>query len=307
MMSSRNLLNLVLLVVVAALVAVVIIKPGKQVTPVVKLTDLSQSAITRIEIRRNDSDPKVVLARQDGNWQMLEPYKMPANAFKAQAITELAEAVAKASYPITPGEDLKPFGLDKPQLTVVLNGKVRLQFGTTEPLNFQRYIREGNTLYLIFDSFFYNLSVPPTEFVDHALLPPGSTISQLELPNLSLTPAGDGWQATPPVKDLSNDQVNELFERWSMAQASEVQTYKPGKVSEQARVYLKGQAQPLVFDVLHEDQAIAFGRADLGLQYKFTPDTGKPLLELPPKINATLPKAPAHSVTPAPPAATPGK
>ena len=49
-MSSRNLLNLILLVVIAVLVAVVVYKPGKQVPPVVKLTSLSKAAIHKIEI-----------------------------------------------------------------------------------------------------------------------------------------------------------------------------------------------------------------------------------------------------------------
>jgi hypothetical protein len=300
-MSSRNLLNLILLVVIAALVAVLVFKPGKKIEPIIKLTNLSKTAITKIEISHIGA-PKIVLEKKDDKWHMLAPYAMPANDFKAEAITELAQAKSTAQYPIKPGENLKPYGLDIPRLTVVFNDKDKLEFGGTEPLKFQRYIRIGDTLHLIFDRYYYNLSAAAPEFVEHALLPGHPTITKLVLPKLSLTQQGDAWQAEPPVKDLSNDQVNELLDNWTGAHATQMLEYKPGKVSEQAQVYLKGQAKPLVFDVLQEKDAISLGRADLGLQYKFTADVGKSLLELPPKIEAEPNKNEKQK-----PAATPTK
>ena len=149
-MSSRNLLNLVLLIVIAALVAVVVYEPGKKVTPVVKLTPLSKSDVNKIEISRIGA-PKVVLEKKGSKWQVLQPYAMPANDFKVEAISELAEAESKAHYPIKQGEDLKPYGLDIPRITIIFNDKYKLEFGKTDPLKYQRYIRDDNTLHLIFD------------------------------------------------------------------------------------------------------------------------------------------------------------
>ena len=292
-MSPRNLLNLVLLVVIAALVAVVVYEPGKKVPPVVKLTALSKSAIHKIEITHIGAK-KIVLQKKDGKWQMLEPYAMPANDFKADAISELAEAKSTAQYPIKKGEDLKPYGLDIPRLTVVFNGKTKLEFGGTEPLKYQRYIRVGDTLHLVFDRYYYNLSASAPEYVEHALLPGRPTITKLVLPNLSLSQHGDTWQAQPPVKQLSNDQVNELLDNWTDAHATAMLAYKPVKAPQQAQVYLKGQDKPLVFDVLHEKDAISLGRADLGIQYKFTKEVGNSLLSLPAKIK-TKPAAKATS------------
>jgi hypothetical protein len=288
-MSSRNLLNLVLLVVIAALVAVVVYEPGKKVPPVIKLTTLTKSAITKIEITR-PGNPKVVLAKTDSKWRMLEPYAMPANDFKVEAITDLAEAKSTAQYPIKPGENLKQYGLDKPGITVVFNGKDKLEFGKTEPLKYQRYIRHDNTLHLIFDRFYYNLSAAAAEYVDHALLQGRPTITKLVLPKLTLTAQGDKWQAEPAIKQLSNDQVNELLDNWTGAHATDMLDYKPAKVSEQTQVFIKGQDKPLVFDILRENKAISLGRADLGIKYKFTEDVGKSLLELPAKIDSDTSK-----------------
>lgn len=289
-MSSRNLLNLVLLLVIAALVAVVVYEPGKKVTPVVKLTPLSKSDINKIEISRIGA-PKVVLEKKGSKWQVLQPYAMPANDFKVEAISELAEAESKAHYPIKQGEDLKPYGLDIPRITVVFNDKYKLEFGKTDPLKYQRYIRDDNTLHLIFDRFYYNLSVPAAEYVDHALLPGRPTITKLVLPKLTLSEQGNKWQAEPAIKELSNDRVNELLDNWTGAHATELLDYKPANVQEQAQVYIKGQDKPLVFDILREKDAIVLGRADLGLKYKFTEEIGKSLLELPAKIDVAPAKA----------------
>lgn len=288
-MSSRNLLNLVLLVIVAALVAVAVWEPGKKTPPPpVKLTALSKSAVHKISISRPGA-PKVVLEKKDNNWRMLKPYAMPADNFKANAITELAEAKAKAHYPIKKGEDLKPYGLDTPRVSVSFNDKDTLAFGGIETLKYLRYIRKDNTLYLIFDHFYSNISNPAPEFVDHKLLQGQPTITKLVLPKLTLTANGDKWQAQPPVKQLSNDQVNELLDNWTSAHATDVLAYKPGKTGEQAKVYIKGRDKPLVFDITREKDAVSFGRADLGLQYKFSDDIGHGLLKLPAKIKANLP------------------
>ncbi|MEJ2398995.1 MAG: DUF4340 domain-containing protein [Gammaproteobacteria bacterium] len=284
-MSSRNLLNLVLLVVVAVLVTVLIIDPGKKETPVIKLTKLSKSDINKIKIERPGAKT-VVLEKKNDKWHMLKPYAMPADNFKANAISELAETKAKAHYPIKKGENLKPYGLAPARLSVTLNNKVKLEFGNIESLKYLRYIRENNTLYLIFDHFFSNISNPPAEFVDHKLLAGKPVITKLQLPKLTLTADGDKWQAQPPVKQLSNDQVNELLDNWHGAHATDILAYTPGKarVDAQARLYIKGQSKPLVFDIIHNKHMVSFARADIGLQYEFISDVAEDMLKLPIKI-----------------------
>jgi len=282
-MSSRNLLNLVLLVVVAALVAVAVFKPGKKAPTITRLTSLSASAVHKITISRPGLEP-VVLEKQDNKWQMLAPYKIAADGFKADSISELAEAKANAHYPIGKGEDLKPYGLDKPNITVTFNDQDKLAFGGIETLKYQRYIRNGDTLYVIFDRYFSNISNPPAEFVSHSLLPDQPSIDKLVLPDLTLSRQGDHWLAQPPVKDLSNDQVNELLENWRDAHATDVQKYTPAKNAQQLQVYIKGRDKPLIFELLQENKQISLGRADLGLKFSFTPEIAKNLLKLPPKV-----------------------
>lgn len=289
-MSSRNLLNLLLLVVVAVLVAVLVIHPGKKVTPVIKLSKLSKADVHKIKIARPGSKT-VVLEKKKDKWRMLKPYTMPANSFKAEAIAGLAETKTKGHFSIKKGKDPKPYGLAPPRLTVTFNDKVKLEFGGIEPLKYLRYIREKNTVYLIFDHFFSNISNPPPEFVDHKLLTGHPKITKLVLPKLTLTADGDKWRTQPPIKDLSNDRVNELLDNWNDAHATDVLVYKPGKATEQAKVFIKGTDKPLVFDIIHKKRMISFGRADLGLQYEFSEDVAKDMLKLPPKLSDKTTKA----------------
>jgi hypothetical protein len=288
-MSSRNLLNLILLVVIAVLVVIVVYKPGKKVEPVVKLTKLTKDDVNKIAISRPGAK-RVVLQKKDGKWQMLEPYAMPANQYKVEAVTDIVAAKSAAQYPIK-DLNLKQYGLDKPRITVVFNDKNKLEFGGTDPLKHQRYIRYQDTLHLIVDRYYYNLSVPAAEYVEHKLLADNASITKLVLPTLTLTRQGDKWQSQPAVQELSNDQVNELLDNWTGAHATDLLDYKAGNAKEQAQVYLKGQDKPLVFDIIHGKHNISLGRTDLGLQYQFTEEIGKGLLTLPTKIKADLPKA----------------
>lgn len=286
-MSSRNILNLILLVVIAVLVAVVIYEPGKEAKPEIKVTGLQRTTISKISVTRIGSKP-IVLEKKDNKWQMLEPYHMPANEAETESLTELATAPSLAQFPVKE-QELKPYGLDTPRVSVTFNDKEKLEFGGTEPLKHLRYVRYNDTLHVITDRFYYNLSRPATDFVDHALLPGKPTITKLVLPKLTLTSAEEKWQAQPAIKDLSRDQVNELLDNWKAANATELLEYKPVAVKEQVQLYHKDSDKPLVFDVIREEHAISLGRADLGLQYKFTEEIGKGLLQLPPKIQAEMP------------------
>lgn len=276
-----------MLVVVAVLVAVVVINPGKKVTPVIKLSKLSKSAIHKIEITRPGAKT-VLLEKKDDKWRMLKPYAMPADNFKAEAIAGLAQAKAKARYTIKKGEDLKRYGLDPARLSITFNDKVKLEFGNIETLKYLRYIRENNKLYLIFDTYFSNISNPPPEFVDHKLLMGQPDITKLVLPKLTLTAKGDKWVANPPVKQLSNDQVNELLDNWTGAHAMNIDPYNPpGHATELAKIYIKGKSKPLVFNIIRKKHMTGFARADVGLQYEFSSDVAKDMLTLPAKITNT--------------------
>lgn len=290
-MSRRNLINLVLLGIVAVLVAVVVYEPGIEEEQAVKLTALERSEVKKITINRIGT-AQVILEKEQDRWFMREPYAMPANAFKVEAIIEMVAAQSHAQYPIA-GQDLQPYGLDKPRVTVVFNENEKIDFGGIEPLKQRRYMRYHDTLHVVTDRFFHNISVSETDYLDHNLFPDKSQISKLVLPELTLTLKDGQWQTEPQVEGYSNDQGNELIDNWLYANAVQMTDYKPGQPAQQVKVYREGQDDPIVFDVLREADTFSLGRADLGLQYKFTAAKEQDLLRLPAKIPAETIDPPA--------------
>ena len=283
-MSRRNLINLVLLIIVAALVTVVVYEPGIKEERTHKLTGLERSSINKITINRIGT-LQVVLEKEQDRWFMREPYAMPANAFKVESIIEMVAAQSHANYPIA-GQDLKPYGLDKPRVTVVFNNNEQIDFGGIEPLKQRRYMRYQDTLHVVTDRFFYNISVTETDYLDHNLFPDKPQVSKLMLPNITLTLKEGTWQTEPQIADYSNDQGNELIDNWLNANALQISEYKPGKPAPQVQVYIEGQEDPLHFDILRESDTFSLGRADLGLQYKFTAAKERDLLKLPARISS---------------------
>lgn len=283
-MSKRNLINLVLLVLVAILVMLVVYEPGIEEETIHKLTALQRSDVKKITINRIGT-MQVILEKEQDRWFMREPYVMPANAFKVETIVEMVAAQSHARYPVT-GQDLKPYGLDQPRVTVVFNDQHRLDFGGIEPLKQRRYMRYQDTLHVVTDRFFHNLSINETDYLEHNLFPDKPKISKLVLPGLTLTLMNGQWQTEPKVENYSNDQGNELIDNWLYANAVQMAEYKPDKPAQQVNVYIEGQDTPIVFDVLREKQSFSLGRADLGLQYQFTAAKENDLLRLPAKITA---------------------
>lgn len=287
-MSTRNLINLVLLVIVAILVLVVIYEPGKAPPTTQTLTTLDEKTIHRIHISRT-GQADVSLQRtldasgQPGHWQMTAPFHVQANRIKAESLLGLLKQKSLADYSLE-GLDIKSYGLDHPRASITFNDKWKFEFGSTEPINQHRYLRLNNHLYVIDDHFYYQLMSPVTVFVDHQLLTTGEPIKKMILPDFSLSLHDGGWRIAPARNDFSNDQANELIENWRSAHAMHIEEYKPATQAKQVQVYLQDHEKPIVFDIIIHADKFFLGRADLGLKYQIAKDNQRQLLQLPPRI-----------------------
>jgi hypothetical protein len=299
-MSRRNLLNLGLLILVAALVLVTVYEPGKQPPPTVKLTNLNKKDIHRIKIERPQGDT-IVLQRQgddeDEHWELLKPYKLPASDFKVGELLRLADAESHAQRDLS-NLDKSKFGLDKPRASLVFNDNPPLLFGDTDPVTKRRYVAYKNTLHLITDTFYYQLGRHATGFADTALLPGKQTITGLELPELKLQMSDKGWQLQPPQPDVSRDRLNELADNWKYAHALRVEpfTQKKGKTHATLKI-TRGDNQILTFVIISRKPKFVLARPRLGVQYELSPDQYQELMQLPPKVEPedTKPPAPAEA------------
>lgn len=282
-MTSRTLLNLALLLIVLILVAVVMFEPGKTPEPeAVLLTDLKNSDISKIKIVRKDRDT-IELEKQSGHWRMLAPFKLPANDYKVASVLKLLETESAAQYNFT---DLDParFDLVTPTVSITFNDSLSLDFGNTEPLHKQRYVRIDSRLYLIADYYYYQLVGNSSDYLDHALIAAGNKIIRLELPDLTLALTDGKWTLNPKNEDYSADAYTDLFNEWQHAHAIELRPLKSEKkkdsASKQIRVFLQGHKSPINFALHQTENKFILTRADKNIEYVMATDKANALLGL---------------------------
>ena len=281
-MSSRNLLNLVLVVVVVALVLIVVYEPGKQEEASRLISNVDKALVTEISIERIGNSP-IILSLVDKQWQMQAPYKMKANKIKAESLLDLLAYNYHARYDMAE-LDAKLYGLDLPRTTITFNKEYKFEFGSTEPLKNNRYIRFQNILYLTDDYFYHRILGAATSFLDHELLDAKLNITKIELPGLTLSLNDAKWEARPKPAKYSNDQANELVDHWKHSHAIEMLAYPPAKGTGQVRIYEDENKEPIRFDIFTLNDEFYLGRKDLNIAYKLANEKRRDLLQLPPAI-----------------------
>lgn len=285
-MTTRGILNLLLLLGVAALAAVVVYQPGiAPAPPPIKLTALTPQQISRIHIERAGKDA-ITLQKLDGHWRITEPQQLPADDGHVNSLLRLVQETSQAHFPAKP-EDLHKYKLDKPAATLTLDDQ-KFAFGDIDPINGRRYIQIGTTVHLTTDMYFYQLDADMPSFVSTHLLPDKASISALSLPDLALTRDAQGhWHVQPDKPSLSADAIQTLLDAWRTTTALWVKHYAPGNAQGGITVQLTAPAQTLHFDIMARQPELILARPDLGLQYHFSAESAKALLELPAPTTAT--------------------
>jgi hypothetical protein len=283
--SSRNLLNLILLIIILGLIAVVVYEPGKEkpLTPP-KLTALNDADIQHIKISRQTDANDIELSKTTEGWVMLKPYQLTANSFRVESILKLLSTVSFSQNSLDK-LDLKNFGLDKPYATVTLNNSTSIIFGHNKSLKHLRYVQIGTVLHMISDSFYYQLAAKAESFIDHQLLPKNSKIIKLILPELKLQFAEDKWSVTPEPAHFSMDAVNELINEWNLSQAYDIGYTKnkmqnTDKLKADITVFLS-EDMKIRFNILKSNDDFSLLNIDTGVKYMLAKDRKDKLLKLP--------------------------
>lgn len=287
-MTARSALNLGLLGLVAALAALVYWEPGVE-TPaeLPKLTALDPAAIGHVVIRPQRGD-EIRLDKERGVWMMRAPVATYANEFRIDALLGVARADSRARFDAG-ALDLARFGLDPP-LSVLRLDDVELTFGDSESLDNRRYVRNGATVHLIDDDYFYRLQTGFATFVSNRLLPPSGMPAAIRLPEFGLARDGGKWTLTPaPEPPPSADALNEFVDAWRQAQAVQVDRYTGEASRGTITISFGGDAAPLEFLLLETEPELVLARADLGLRYHLTAEQARRLLSAP----APAPVSPA--------------
>ncbi|MGE0370421.1 MAG: DUF4340 domain-containing protein [Gammaproteobacteria bacterium] len=287
-MNARNVLNLGLLGLAAALAALVFWEPGIEVPAEhPRLTALSPADVEHVVIRTQRSD-EIRLDKDQGVWMMRAPVAAHANEFRIEALLGIARADSRAQFDAGT-LDLAKFHLDAPVALLRLND-VELAFGDSEPLDNRRYVRNGATVHLIDGDYFYRLQADFPTFVSNRLLPSPAAPGRVSLPEFSVTRAEGGWTLAPAAQQPSMDALNEFVDAWRQAQAVELDRYAGEPSRGLIKVSYDSGAAPIEFLLLEAEPELVLARADLGLRYHLTPEQARRLLSAPAQAAAATPE-----------------
>jgi hypothetical protein len=278
-MTSRWIINLLLLVAIAILALVAWYEPGLEETPEPQaLTRLQPDQINSIHIERQGGDDLVLSRQDDGDWGIEREPALPADAAQVEMLSRLATQTPARSYPATELE-LARLGLDPPHSTVVLND-ARIDFGDTEPLGGLRYVRTADQVHLISDIYQYLIDADFTQFVRRRLLPEAATVTALRLPHFSLTRNPQAWTIEPD-REVSGDRLQRLIDNWRQAAALNIRAAAGADAEgESVILSLDKPARELVFVIAAREPELVLVRPDLGLEYRMG-NVAERLLALP--------------------------
>lgn len=282
-MRSRLLLNLALLLILLILLLLVFYIPMEPDQPTAsRLTELAPQNVTRIELQRQTGESLAFYKEQD-IWYMQAPYTLAANDYRIQALLRLLQAEYASAHKLDK-QDRTRYGLDPPRASLIYNDSLTIDFGDTEPLSQQRYVRIEDRLYLLPDTHYYHTASPATGYLSHALLPHGK-ITALQLPDQQLNLQDGQWQLNPAREDISADALTELIANWRAAQALRLEAYTEETLPEaNLHVHLENQEQAVRFTIEQTGDQLSLVRHDVKMRYVINHEIRDQLLQLPEAI-----------------------
>lgn len=281
-MSKRNLLNLFLLLFTLTLVAIVVVEPGKkEATKPPTITTLNAADIESIKIQRagfGETEQDIEFKKTTQGWQLVKPYPVSANSFRVESILKLLSAPSLSTNNLAT-LDAGKFGLDQPLVTVTFND-TRIEFGHNKSLKNHRYVKVGSTLYMIADTFFYQVNAKAESYIDHKLLPQNARVTKLQLPTITLEQVDGKWLATPKAENFSADSMTQLINEWQLSQAYDVKIKKPQRHSKADITITLANSKTQRFKIIGSTENFILVNIDTGISYILSKDRQDKLLKL---------------------------
>ncbi|MCW8983301.1 MAG: DUF4340 domain-containing protein [Gammaproteobacteria bacterium] len=288
---KRSTINLLLLGAVIALLMITLYEPGVESRPEsIKLLSLSADEVNEITI--NNRLQKSVLLKWDSqkNWQMVEPLQVRANHHKVESVLKILQQEPTNRFALR-RDKLASYGLDNPQVELILNGEQRLTFGSQTPLNTYRYLQLGDEVLTIKDSAFYPIASRYTNFIDSKLIPDGALLASITLPEYQIQLTEAGWQAEPinselqEMDELNGDLIAQWIDQWRYASSVDIEPIGMTD-SEFGEVVVTLQSgEKLRWSIADQHDGLILQRPDLGIEYHLSGPQREALL-LPPQPKA---------------------
>jgi len=157
-------------------------------------------------------------------WYLQSPYSLAASPERLQAILKLPYLRSHQSFPDT-DLDLPALGLEPPRVRLQLGAQV-YDFGDSNPLSGQRYVRHAGRVHLLTDTLYHQLNTPAAAMLDAHPIPPGKHLTRIVLSRLVLRRHLDGhWTAEPEHPELDPQRLPDFIHHWQTLQARAVTRY----------------------------------------------------------------------------------
>jgi hypothetical protein len=243
------------------------------------LTTLAVETISQLRIERPDH-AAIALEKTGTQWTLTAPVRARANPFNVESLLRILTAPGETRFPAG-GQDLVKFGLDQPRSRVHY-GDVEIAFGSLHPLNNRIYVLHNNEIVLIPAHYLSSAIYPYTNFIDSRLFEERRKITAIKLPDFTLAQQDGAWRKQPPDKQLTSDRLNEFAAEWQNARALGVEKYSGREILDRIEISsVRGdKTEKLGLGVLAYKPDFVLYRRDENLEYHFTEDTGKRLLNV---------------------------
>ena len=288
-MRSRWIVNLVLLLLVAGIVAFLYLKPKEQAeqAQTYEVSSHKLADFNRLSIEF-PAKAAVVFEKKDGFWYLAQPYAARADQVTVQRIVSIVAGTSREKFSAT---DPARFGLDNPRLKIRLNDEEFI-FGLYNPVTAEQYVAYKNAVYLLSGLYSETAATQLVEMLDKSPLRPGedvvgfdfSRLEQWEDVRLQLDRDDSGkWAVSVPNAKPRQDDINNWFdEYWTKIRALSVEPYTPDRKASYPSFSVKlKDGKQVHFDKLQEAPQLILGRPDEGMRYYFPPDVGFTLLNPP--------------------------
>ncbi len=282
-MRTRWLLNLGLVVAVALLTIFALNKRNTDDNQTL-VTAINLDDIKTVRLQHGDDEP-IVIGRQLDKWVLLAPAPARANQFKVRNLIGLAAAASERQF-AADSSSLKKYGLDKPVARLWFDDQV-IHIGARHAFENSHYILHRDSVHLISAQYFDSSAYGYVDLISPRLFANHRQPVILELPKLRLQQNDGTWTMEPDDESVTADRINDFVEQWRNVRALAVARYTGRPVVDRVRVHFAaddGTTTPAVdrleLGILSYEPDFVLYRQDENLEYRFTQDTGKQLLDI---------------------------
>ena len=292
-MKNRWILNLLLLITVAGLVAFLYLRPQTYIEAPTEhaVSQLKLADFTQVKIEF-PTKAAAIFDKVDGYWRMSAPHKARADQGSVQRILSIIAATSAEKFS---ANDLEKFGLNTPALKIKLTGKTNEEFifGTHNPVTDEQYMAHNDAVYLITGNYAEAASTQAVELIDKSALSAeeakqvtGFDFSRLEqwaATGLKVNFNDGKWLSSLKQAKLDQNEMNEWFDfSWKQNPAKTVELYNPDRKATLPSFEIKlKNGKKIHFDKIQESPELLIGRPDEGIIYHFSNDAGFTMLNPP--------------------------